>query len=231
MNAAMILSECINEPKQEKKPLIVAALDVHVQKTFDVVNHDSLLRKLYFDGISGDDWLLMKDFYTGMAAKVKWDGFLSSTFTIKPAVHQGGFLSISHYKRYNNTLMIDAEDRFIGKKIGTVRIPHISVADAMCFVTEDRSEVQPMLSTAETYANREQYTIHPTKTVTLQYNQVEECPVTLHGKQVPMEEETAYLSIKRNTKCQPNTDDKINLGRRTVYSLIEAGFHGKSGLK
>ena len=79
--------------------------------------------------------------------------------------------------------MIDVEDRFTGNKIGTVvRIPHISVADDMCFITEDRSEVQPMLSTAETYANRELYTILTTKTVTLQYNQVEECPVTLYGK-------------------------------------------------
>ena len=143
MNAAMILSECINESKQEKKPLIIAALDV--QKAFDVVNHDSLLRKLYLDGFSGDDCLLMKDIYTGMTAKVKWDGFLSSPFTIKQGVRRGGILSASHCKRYNNPLIIDVEDRFTGKKIGTVRIPHTSVADEMCFVTEDRSEVQPTL--------------------------------------------------------------------------------------
>ena len=59
MNAAMILSECINESKLQKKPLYIAALDV--QKAFDVVDHDSLLRKLYLDGISGDNWLFMKD--------------------------------------------------------------------------------------------------------------------------------------------------------------------------
>ena len=59
MNAAMILSECINESKLLKKPLYTAALDV--QKAFYVVDHDSLLRKLYLDGISGDNWLFMKD--------------------------------------------------------------------------------------------------------------------------------------------------------------------------
>ena len=26
-------------------------------------------------------------------------------------------------------------------------------------------------------------------------------------------------------------DEKVNLGRRTAYSLMGAGFHGKSGLK
>ena len=64
--------------------------------------------------------------------------------------------------------MIDVEDRFDGS--GTAKIPHISMADDMCFVTEDKEEVQPMLTTAETYANREHYTIHPTKTATVQYN-------------------------------------------------------------
>lgn len=88
MNAAMILSECINESNVQKKPLYVAALDV--QKAFDVVDHDSLLRKLYLDGISGDDWLLLKDLYAGMTAKVKWDGFLSSPLIIRQGVRQGG---------------------------------------------------------------------------------------------------------------------------------------------
>ena len=65
----------------------------------------------------------------------------------------------------------------------------------------------------------------------LQYNQAEECHVTLYGKQVPIEDETTHLGIKINTKCQPNIDEKINLGQRTAYSLVGAGFQGKSGLK
>ena len=86
MNAAMILSECINESKLHNKPLYIAALDV--QKAFDVVDHDSLLRKLYLDGISGDNWLFMKDLYSNMTAKVKWDGFLSPAVTILQGVRQ-----------------------------------------------------------------------------------------------------------------------------------------------
>ena len=108
-------------------------------------------------------WFLQRLFKCHFQWDFQWKSKSKSTFTIKQGVRQGGILSASHYKRYNNRLMIDVEDRFTGKKIGTVRIPHISVADDMCFVTEDRSEVQPTLSTAETYANREHYTIHPTK--------------------------------------------------------------------
>ena len=153
MNAAMILSECINESKLQKKPLYVAALDV--QKAFDVVDHDSLLRKLYLDGITGDDWLFTKDLYSNMTAKVKWDGFLSSPVIIRQGVRQGGILSAPHYKRYNNSFLIDVEDRFCGKRIGTVTIPHVTVADDMCFITEVEPEIQPMVSAAELQANRE----------------------------------------------------------------------------
>ena len=49
----MTLTECINEACNIKKPLFVATL--HVQKAFDVVDHEMLLRKLYLDGIQGGD--------------------------------------------------------------------------------------------------------------------------------------------------------------------------------
>ena len=78
MNVAMILSECINESKLQTKPLYIAALDV--QKAFDVVDHDSLLLKLYLDGISRNDRLFMKYLYSILTAKVKWVVFVFCSF-------------------------------------------------------------------------------------------------------------------------------------------------------
>ena len=153
MNAALILSECINESNAQKKPMYIAALDV--QKAFDVVNHKFLLHKLYFDGITGDDWLLLSDLYTNMTARVKWDGFLSVPFVIKQGVRQGGILSASHYKIYNNPLLLEIEDKFTGTHIGTVKIPHVTCADDLCFVTEAREELHTMVCTSEGYADRE----------------------------------------------------------------------------
>ena len=69
MGAALIRTECINETKNKRKPLFVATLDV--QKAFDVVNHELLLRKLYLDGITGNDWLLVRDIYKDMTPSVK----------------------------------------------------------------------------------------------------------------------------------------------------------------
>ena len=49
-NAALLLTEAIAESKHTKQPLFVTLLDV--KTAFDVVWHDSLLRKLHGDGIN-----------------------------------------------------------------------------------------------------------------------------------------------------------------------------------
>ena len=95
MISAMVLSECINDSNCQKTPLFIAALDP--QKAFDVVSHSSLLRKLYLDGSTGDEWFLMKHLYTGMTARVICDGLLLSN---RGAPR--GILSALHYKIYKN---------------------------------------------------------------------------------------------------------------------------------
>ena len=51
MNCSLILEEAIREQRDKHKPLYFAFLDA--KSAFDVVNHDSLLRKLYHIGIDG----------------------------------------------------------------------------------------------------------------------------------------------------------------------------------
>ena len=75
VNAALILTECIIESKNLKQDLLLTTLDT--QKAFDVVDQNSLLRKLYLDGVHGDDWLLLKDLYSDCCSRVKWAGQLS----------------------------------------------------------------------------------------------------------------------------------------------------------
>ena len=62
LNAAFILSECILEAANNKHDLLLTTLDT--QKTFDVVDQNSLFRKLYLDGMHGDDWLLLKNLHS-----------------------------------------------------------------------------------------------------------------------------------------------------------------------
>ena len=49
---------------------MLATLDAQ-KHSFDVVDHCNLLRKLYSDGIKGDDWFLLNDMYVDLASVIQ----------------------------------------------------------------------------------------------------------------------------------------------------------------
>ena len=233
IDAALILSECIAEAKNTCKPLILATLDA--QKAFDVVDHNILLRRLYFDRIIGDNWLLLIDMYTDLTSRVKWEASLSNPIITKQGVRQGGVLSTSHYKRYNNPLLIEVENRFTGALIGHIKIPHVTVADDLAFLTHLQTEMQFMLDSGHTFAGKNKYGIHPTKSCVLTYSNghkgMENATYTMGEDQVQQSYQTKHLGIFRETSQKLNIEEKVNLKRRTAYSLMGAGFHSINGLK
>ncbi|MCW4345831.1 MAG: reverse transcriptase family protein [Candidatus Thiodiazotropha endolucinida] len=230
MGAALILTECINEAKDKKETLFVATLDV--QKAFDVVNHELLLRKLYIDGIRGNDWLLVRDIYTDMLSSVKWEGHLSAPFVIHQGVRQGGVLSTSHYKRYNNPLLIQLENRYTGMVIGSIQIPHITVADDLALITNSKNEMQYMLDDTASFANQERYIIHPTKSGVLTYGtgSNQKYDFTMLDKAIKIEQQSTHLGIFRDTKMKVNIEERISLARKTAYALMGAGLHSGNGM-
>ncbi len=134
-----------------------------------IVPHNSLLRKLYLDGIQGNDWVLLKDMYTGLTSVVKWENMLSSPIIIKQGVRQGGVLSTTHYKRFNNPLLLQIENKFTGATIGHINIPQVTCADDLALITHSANEMQQMINSVDDFANRERYRINPTKSNILIY--------------------------------------------------------------
>ena len=163
------MTECINEAKNKREPLFVAAM-LDVQKAFDVVDHELLLRNLYLDGIAGNDWLLVQDIYSYMTTSVKWESHILAPFVIRQGVRQGGVLSTSHYKRYNSLHLIVLEDMYTGMVIGSICVPHIIVADDTALITNSEDEMQGMVEDTGESVNQEQYVIHPTKSGVLLYS-------------------------------------------------------------
>ncbi|MES9882009.1 MAG: reverse transcriptase family protein, partial [Sedimenticola sp.] len=233
INAALILSEVIAESKNMKQPLIVTTLDA--QKAFDVVHHNSLLRKLYLDGIRGDDWLLLKDMYTDLTSVVKWENMLSNPITIKQGVRQGGVLSTTHYKRFNNPLLLQIENKFTGATIGYINIPQVTCADDLALTTHSPNEMQQMIDSVDNFASRERYCINHTKSNILTYkNSNPKAPHSqfyMSGKELPKVSQATHLGIKRTIDNKADIDEKISLGRKAAYSLMGAGLHSGNGLK
>ena len=113
--------------------------------------------------------------YTDLTSRVKWEANLSIPIIIRQGVRQVGVLSTSHYKCYNNPHLIEVENRFTGALIGHIKIPHVTVADDLAFVTHSQMEMQFMLDCGYTFAGRNRYGIHPTKSCVLTYPNGHKC--------------------------------------------------------
>ena len=115
--AGLMLQEQIYEAIESKKKLYITFLDV--KTAFDVVWHESLLCKIYLDGIEGGLWLGIRSLYTGAHTAVSWAGKLTDTFSVLQGVRQGAVLSSDLYKRYNNPLLNMLTSSGLGGHIGT----------------------------------------------------------------------------------------------------------------
>ena len=101
MNCSLIIEESLREQRDRLQPFYIAFLDA--KSAFDVVNHDSLMRKLYHMGVEGAPWLLIRSLYEGSATAVKWEGAISEPFQVHQGVKQGGVLSTDLYKVHTTT--------------------------------------------------------------------------------------------------------------------------------
>ena len=143
LNAAFIITQAIEHYKDQRKDLYLITLDA--QKAFDKVNHDILLNKLYHDGIIGHMWLLLKNLYTDVSVRVKWNGTLTEDFTQEQGVRQGSKLSTVLYKRYNNDVLDALERSELGASIGNISVVGPTCADDIALLTSSQEEAQALL--------------------------------------------------------------------------------------
>ena len=106
---------------------------------------------------------------TDCSSRIKWAGGLSHPININQGVRQGGVLSTSHYKRYNNPVLLQLEQRYSGAKIGSISIPHVTVADDLALLALLQPKMQVMVWYVENNAGRERYFVNPTKSHTLRH--------------------------------------------------------------
>ena len=168
LHAAIMLQEAVMEAYSTKKPLYVALLDA--KSAFDVVSHDSLLRKLFVDGIQGSLWSTIADTFKEAHTVVKWEGHLSPEFTIEQGVRQGGILSTEEYKRYVNDLLDRLETLGCGARIGDIKCVAPTCADDVALLANTSEDLQAILDQCYIYSQNERYQLQPVKSMVLIYN-------------------------------------------------------------
>ena len=136
------MEEAIREYKDLRKPLYVAFLDV--KSAFDVVSHESLMRKLFHTGIEGAEWMLIRSLHQTAESVIKWDGHYSEAFEIRQGVRQRGILSTDLYKVYGNNLLDRLKIPVIGCHIGEICCVAPICADDMAILADGRDTMQSL---------------------------------------------------------------------------------------
>ena len=93
--------------------------------------------------------------------------------------------------------------------------------------------MQVMVWDMEENAGRERFIVNPSKSHALKYlsNKRKENDenIFVYNKKIKDSKSAMHLGIVWNVNGKPDIEQKINLGRKTAYSLMGAGFHGGWG--
>ena len=163
MNCSLILEEVIQEYKDLRKPLYVALMDV--KSAFDVVSHESFMRKLFHIGIEGAEWTLIRSLHQNAESVIKWHGRYSEAFEIRQGVRQGGILSTDLYKTYGNNLLDCLKIPGIGCHIGEICSVDPTRADDMAILADRRDTMQSLVNVAVNHSCMELCLLQPVKSV------------------------------------------------------------------
>ena len=203
---------------------------------FDVVSHNSLMRKLFNAGVEGKLWSLIMNFHQDASSVVKWEGRFSSTFPILQGVRQGGILSADLYKLYVNQLLNRLEYNSTGGRIGDIVCNAPTCADDLSTLSDSERSLQVLCNIAYDYSVMEQYQLQPTKSVVLPIQtgrkKIQQPSCFLGGQPMPVVDKTVHVGVTRITSNKPSgiIEENIQKARRTMYSLMATGLHGRNGL-
>ncbi len=100
-------------------------------------------------------------------------------------------------------------------------------ADNMLHLTTGDDRLQAMLANSDQFSDQRMYIIHPIKSETTSSGQP--ANVSLIDKQLPQVDSVKHLGLSRNPKSNSEAiEERLECGRRSLYSLIPAGLHGES---
>ena len=226
--AAVSLTEIIAQAKDQKTDLYVVTLDA--EKAFDVVNHPIMLQTLHNKNIKPALWRTIQDLYDGMRERVTWQGALSSEFEIRQGVGQGRILSPLLYKAYMDQPLAALRRTGQGIYIGSTYMGSPACADDVLLASTTSDGARTLLNIAETESCDRRYNIQPLKSAVASKSG-EEPIMNLGDINLPYESNITHLGITRDMRSLTSlVENRIGLGRNTVYSLMPAGMHGENGL-
>ena len=218
------LRESINFYINQGSPVYVCMLDM--TKAFDHVRLDILFHKLK-NRIPGLFLRFLIYTYTNQQCTVKWDGSVSSSFTIGNGVRQGAVLSPVLFNLYMDELFTVLRESDIGCKIDQFYYGCIGYADDFCLLCPTRSGLQKMVDITKDYCDHHGITIstdvnvEKSKTKCLCFNNDSNLEhIILYGRPLPWVD--SHMHLGHTIHINERNDCDILIQRAEFISNIHA---------
>ena len=234
--AALVCTEVLANNKDISRNTFIATIDV--QKAFDSVWHDFVLRKLYISTSGDSTWSVLAALMRSLRIRVRMNTRRSREVTLQQGVGQGRIPSTEEYKLHLDRLLNILQASGVGSHIG----PFFLWLPNLCgrrHAADSSVDLQTQLSIVSLYSQKERYIVNPTKTTISVYGttMTSETSTSASWNLGPTEitptEHYTHLGIKRKAgKLSPDelVSHRIDLARRTRYCLMGAGLHGSNGI-
>jgi hypothetical protein len=202
-----------------------------------MVDHTSMLNALHDQGVTGPLWQLYRDMYDRVLSRVKVDGLLSKEILEGQGIRQGGTTSADCFKAKSNRFLTSVRTHPESFKIGTTSVGIPTVADDNCLLSSSAAGTQTQLYMAQDDACRDRYLFSTTKSRVMLFDPKnsacgEKPAFTMNGSPLEYTDGETHLGLLRTPDGRPTeaVATRIQIGRRTAYSLMGAGLHGLNGV-
>ena len=163
-------------------------------------------------------------------------GKLSRKFTEFKGVKQGRNKSSDHYKLYIAPLLDTIERANLGVWIGNICVSVSAVADDIYPMTDNKDKLQALIDIAEEYGKmyRIQYGASQTK-ITVLGSDIDMdyfkdiSPWKMNNETIEVVDNNEHLGqiVSGKRQEEKNVDKNLDKGRRSLFSLLGAGFSSK----
>ena len=234
IEASFTILETINHMLEWGSKVFSCFLDV--RKAFDTVWIDGLLFKLFSElGINGRMWLVIKDLYTNVKAKVLYAGALSREIDILQGTGQGRILDPFMYKVYINSLLKVLTDHCHTISINRLSLPSPSFADDISLLALYPSFLETFMNICHTYGKTWRYEFYHTKSGVVTFGETKSIHSQLMREREWMLGESVLdelleyknLGVLKNyvSSFASNVNDNIEKARKKAGRIFSSDFN------
>ena len=237
VHSAWMLQETVSYALEKHDRVFVSFLDV--SKAYDSVWTDGLFFQLHEMGIRGKLWRLMYRAYCDFRCRVRIEDKTSDWYTMGCGIHQGGFLSVTKYVAFINSLLRELEASQLCCSILKVPSTPVGYADDLATASTSKTKADRALQVVHNFGKRWRFEFNARKSAVLVYGEdrkehekaSKERVFLLGREKVSEKTEYDHVGIKACIFAKDNTriSEKISKGRRALNATTGIGIR-KNGL-